>query len=256
MADFVSHPPPLRLRAVLVASKPTSIKGFVGFYQIDSPPENGNPGYILLRREGWRINHKRVYRLYCKEGLSMRLRRPGRHVMVAHRSARPAAGAVNECWSMDFVSDALFDGRRIRALTVVDNFTRESLAIELGQGITGEQVVAVMNRITAKRGAPQRIRVYNGPEFVSRALDQWAYLHRVTLDFSRPGKPTDNALVESFNGRLRDECLNTNWFLSLDDARRKIEAWREHYNESRPHTALGYVPPREFAQQAARNAGP
>jgi len=212
--------------------------------------------YILLRREGWRINHKRVYRLYCEEGLSMRLRRPRRHVMASHRTARPAAGAVNECWSMDFVSDALFDGRRIRALSVVDNFTRESLAIEVGQGITGEQVAAVMNRIVAVRGAPKSIRVDNGPEFVSRALDQWAYMHQVTLDFSRPGKPTDNALVESFNGRLRDECLNTNWFLSLDDAKRKIEAWREHYNESRPHTALGYVPPREFAQQVARNAGP
>jgi putative transposase len=113
-----------------------------------------------------------------------------------------------------------------------------------------------MNRIVAERGAPKTIRVDNGPEFVSRALDQWAYLHQVALDFSRPGKPTDNALVESFNGRLRDECLNTNWFLSLDDARRKIEAWREHYNESRPHTSLGYVPHREFAQQAARDAGP
>jgi putative transposase len=176
--------------------------------------------------------------------------------MAALRTARPAAGVVNECWSMDFVSDALFDGRRIRALTAVDNFTRENLAIEVGQGITGEQVLAVTNRIVAVRGAPTSIRVDNVSEFVSRALDQWAYLHQVTLDFSRPGKPTDNALVESFNGRLRDECLNANWFLSLDDAKRKIEAWREHYNESRPHTALGYVPPREFAQQAPRNAGP
>ena len=212
--------------------------------------------YILLRREGWKINHKRVYRLYRMEGLSMRLKRPRRHVMAAHRQNRPAAGAINENWSMDFVSDALFDGRRIRALTVVDDFSRESLAIEVGQSITGEQVVAVMNRLTAVRGVPQRIRVDNGPEFVSRALDQWAYLNQVILDFSRPGKPTDNATVESFNGRLRDECLNTNWFLSLDDARHKIEAWREHYNESRPHTSLGYVPPREFARQAARNAGP
>jgi putative transposase len=212
--------------------------------------------YILLRREGWKINHKRVYRLYRQEGLSMRLKRPRRHVMAAHRQTRPVAGALNECWSMDFVSDALFDGRRIRALTVVDDYSRESLAIEVGPSLTGEQVVVVMNRLSAMRGAPQRIRVDNGPEFVSKVLDQWAYLHEVTLDFSRPGKPTDNALVESFNGRLRDECLNTNWFLSLDDARRKIEAWRRHYNTSRPHTSLGFVPPSEFAQQTARNGGP
>jgi len=212
--------------------------------------------YILLRREGWKINHKRVYRLYRAEGLSMRHKRPRRHVMAAHRAARPAAGAINENWSMDFVSDALFDGHRMRALTVVDDYSRESLAIEVGQSITGAQVVTVMNRLSAVRGAPKRIRADNGPEFVSRALDQWAYLHQVTLDFSRPGKPTDNALVESFNGRLRDECLNTNWFLSLDDARRKIEAWRQHYNESRPHTSLGFVPPSVFAQRASGNRGP
>jgi putative transposase len=212
--------------------------------------------YLLRRREGWKIKHQRVYRLYRQAGLSLRLRRPRRHVMAAHRAARPAAGAINENWSMDFVSDALFDGRRIRALTVVDDYSRESLAIEVGQSITGEQVVTVMKRLSAVRGAPKRIRVDNRPEFVSRAFDQWAYLHQVTLDFSRPGKPTDNALVESFNGRLRDECLNTNWFLSLDDAKRKIEAWRQHYNESRPHTSLGFVPPSVFAQRAAGNGGP
>jgi len=128
--------------------------------------------YILLRREGWKINHRRVYRLYRQEGLSMRLRRPRRHVMAAHRAARPAAGAINEHWSMDFVSDALFDGRRIRALTVVDDYSRESLAIEVGQSVTGEQVVTVMDRLRAIRGAPKRIRVDNGPESVSRALDQ------------------------------------------------------------------------------------
>ena len=141
---------------------------------------------------------------------------------------------------------------------MVDDYSRESLAIEVGQSITGEQVVTVMNRLSAVRGAPKRIRVDKGPEFVSRALDQWAYLHQVTLDFSRPRKPTDNALVEFFNGRLRDECLNTNtnWFLSLDDAKRKIEAWRQHYNESRPHTSLGFVPPSVFAQRAAGNGGP
>ena len=141
---------------------------------------------------------------------------------------------------------------------MVDDYSRESLAIEVGQSITGEQVVTVMNRLSAVRGAPKRIRVDKGPEFVSRALDQWAYLHQVTLDFSRPRKPTDNALVEFFNGRLRDECLNTNtnWFLSLDDAKRKIEAWRQHYNESRPHTSMGFVPPSVFAQRAAGNGGP
>ena len=140
---------------------------------------------------------------------------------------------------MDFVSDALFDGRRLRALTVVDAFTREALAIDVDQGIRGEQVVAVMTWISAIRGAPKTIRVDTGPEFISKALDHWAYENGGTLDFSRPGKPTDNAFVESFNGRLRDKCLNSHWFLSLADARAKIEAWRRDYNESRPHTALG-----------------
>lgn len=203
--------------------------------------------YILLRREGWTVNHKRVYRLYRQEGLSMRVKRPRRHVSAAYREGRVQPGCANDSWSMDFVSDSLFDGRRLRALTVVDNFTRESLAIGVDQGIKGERVVEVLERIVRERGAPKSIRVDNGPEFVSKALDRWAYEHGVTLDFSRPGKPTDNAYVESFNGRLREECLNANWFLSLEDAQAKIEAWRREYNESRPHTALGHVPPAEFA---------
>jgi putative transposase len=150
---------------------------------------------------------------------------------------------------MDFVSDALYDGRRLRALTVVDNYTRECLAIEVDQGIGGEKVAGVLGRIMMERQTPKTIRVDNGPEFVSKVLDQWAYRNGVKLDFSRPGKPTDNAYVESFNGSLRDECLNVNWFLSLEDARGKIEAWRRHYNESRPHSALEDVPPREFASK-------
>ena len=153
---------------------------------------------------------------------------------------------------MDFVSDALFDGRRLRALTVVDAFTREALAIDVDQGIKGEQVVEAMRRITLSRGAP--IRVDNGPDFISKALDHWAYENGVTLDYSRPGKSTDNAFVESFNGRLRDECLNTHWFLSLEDARAKIEAWRRDYNESRPHTSLGWMTPVEYAAAAAIKA--
>jgi putative transposase len=200
------------------------------------------------------VNHKRVHRLYRDEGLSLRLKRPRRHVSAAHRERQPAALQPNERWSMDFVSDALFDGRRLRALTVVDAFTREALAIEVDQGIKGEQVVTVVGRLALLRGAPYAIQVDNGPEFVSKALDRWAYENGVTLDFSRPGKPTDNALVESFNGRLRDECLNANWFLSLADARSKIEAWRRHYNESRPHTALGWRTPQEFALAAALQA--
>jgi putative transposase len=210
--------------------------------------------YILLRREGWRVNHKRVYRLYREDGLSLRHKRPRRHVSAAHRERQPAAVRPNERWSMDFVSDALFNGRRLRALTVVDAFTREALAIEVDQGIKGEQVVAVLVRLTLARGAPATIKVDNGPEFISKVLDRWAYEHGVTLDFSRPGKPTDNALVESFNGRLRDECLNANWFLSLTDARSKIETWRRQYNESRPHTALGWLTPQEFALAAAQKA--
>ncbi|MNT59243.1 Integrase core domain protein [compost metagenome] len=150
---------------------------------------------------------------------------------------------------MDFVSDALFNGKKFRALTLVDAFTRECLTIEVDQGIKGEQVVATLRWVTASRGNPGRIRVDNGPEFISKALDHWAYKNGVTLDFSRRGKPTDNAFIESFNGRLRDECLNPNWFLSLDDARRKIGVWREEYNQRRPHSALGFQTPAEFARQ-------
>ena len=211
--------------------------------------------YILLRREGWLLNHKRVYRLYRENGLSLRLKRPRRNVSAANRERQPAASAPNEMWSMDFVSDALFDGRRLQALTVVDAFTREALAIDVDQGIKGEQVVAAVTRIASVGGTPKTIRVDNGPEFISKALDRWAYENGVTLDFSRPGKPTDNAFVESFNGRLRDECLNSHWFLSLADARAKIEAWRRGYNESHPHTALGWLTPAEYAASAGVNAG-
>jgi putative transposase len=211
--------------------------------------------YILLRREGWVVNHKRVYRLYREDGLSLRLKRPRRHVSAAQRERQPAALAPNELWSMDFVSDALFDGRRLRALTVVDAYTREALAIDVDQGIKGEQVVEAMDRIASLRGTPRAIRVDNGPEFISKALDRWAYENGVTLDFSRPGKPTDNGFVESFNGRFRDECLNTHWFLSLADARSKIDAWRRYYNECRPHTSLGWLTPVEFASSAGVNPG-
>lgn len=204
--------------------------------------------HVLLLREGWKINRKRVYRLYREESLHMRRRAPRRHVSSRRRSERPLATGANEIWSMDVMSDGLGDGRKIRVLTIVDNYTRESLSGEVSPRFSGHDVARVLTRISAGRGLPKTIRVDNGPEFISRALDQWAYLNQVELDFSRPGKPTDNALIESSNGRLRQACLNQNWFMSLADARRIVEEWRQEYNEERPHRSLGYLAPSEFAR--------
>jgi len=202
--------------------------------------------HVLLQREGWVVNHKRVYRLYKQEGLMMRPKRPRRHVSARRRMERPVASHPNESWSMDFMSDELYNGQRIRLLTLVDNYTRESLAIEVDDRLGGHRVVAVLQRLREKRSFPKTIRVDNGPEFISKVLDQWAYLNGVELDFSRPGKPTDNALIESFNGRFREECLNESWFLSLEDARERVEEWRSHYNQERPHGALDNLAPAEF----------
>lgn len=210
--------------------------------------------HVLLRREGWHVNHKRVHRIYCEECLNLRHRRPRRRVAAAHRMARPEVSNIDQCWSMDFVADNLFNGRRIRALTVVDNFSRESLAVHVDQAIKGQDVVTVMERLRLFVGrCPERIQVDNGSEFISKTLDKWAYENGVTMDFSRPGKPTDNALIESFNGSFRDECLNIHWFLSLDDAKKKIEAWRREYNEFRPHSSLGNLTPNQFREQHAES---
>jgi putative transposase len=204
--------------------------------------------HVLLNREGWQVNHKRVYRLYRLEGLMMRPKKPRRHVTAYRRMERTIAGAPNEGWSMDFMSDELYDGSRIRLLTLVDNFTRESLAIEVDTHVGGHRVAEVLMELGRVRSLPKSIRVDNGPEFISKILDQWAYLNGVELDFSRPGKPTDNAFIEAFNGRFREECLNENWFLSLEDAREKIEAWRKEYNTKRPHGALNNLSPEEFTR--------
>lgn len=205
--------------------------------------------HVLLGREGWRVNHKRVYRLYREEGLSLRMKRPKRRVAAAHRSLRQMASAINEAWSMDFVCDSLFNGKRFRALTIVDDFTRECLAIFVDVGIKGKQVADTLGFLKLVRGLPKRIRVDNGPEFISKDLDKWAYLNGVTLDYSRPGRPIDNAHIESFNGSFRDECLNTHWFLSLEDARAKIEGWRLDYNDFRPHSSLGNMTPAAYAAE-------
>ena len=202
--------------------------------------------HILLMREGWRINHKRVYRIYRQENLVMRTKTPRRRVSCRRRIERAPATQLNASWSMDFMADQLFNGTRFRVLTLVDNFSRESLAAEVGQRFTGEEVCAVLDRLAAQRGLPLEIRVDNGPEFTSKAMDLWAYAHEVKLDFSRPGKPTDNAFIESFNGQLRKECLNQHWFLSLGDAKQKIAEWKFEYNEIRPHGSLGNHAPKQY----------
>lgn len=191
------------------------------------------------------MNHKRIYRLYRDEGLSVR--RKGRKRVSRERVPALAPSGPNECWSLDFVSDGLAWGRRIRMLTIVDAFTRESLAIEVDTSLPGVRVARVLDRVIAERGAtPAEITLDNGPELTSRALDQWAYERGVKLHFIEPGKPVQNAFIESFNGRLRDECLNEHWFLTLAHAREIIEEWRTDYNLRRPHSALGNLTPLEF----------
>ena len=171
--------------------------------------------------------------------------------MAVERRERIKPAAPHQVWSLDFVADQLADGRRFRALTVVDVYTRESLAIEAEQSLKGGDVVRVLQRIQRDRGGPKRLFCDNGSEFSSRVLDLWAYQNGVKIDFSRPGKPTDNGHIESFNGTFRDECLNAHWFPTLPEAKQIIEAWRREYNESRPHRALGERTPNEFAHQIA-----
>lgn len=202
---------------------------------------------ILLRREGWKVNVKRVYRLYKLEGLQMRKKVPKRRVSLKLRQERQKVTQQNACWSMDFVSNQLFNGQKLRCLTIVDIHTRVSPAIGVGFRYTACNVVDTLEVAVKGYGKPKCIRVDNGPEFIFKELDLWAYANGVELDFSRPGKPTDNAYIESFNSRFRHECLNQHWFLSLQDAQEKIELWRVDYNQVRPHSALGEATPHSFA---------
>ena len=187
--------------------------------------------HVLLRRDSWRINHKRTYRIYCQEELHLRRRRPHRHISSNWRTARPEVERPNACWSMDFVVASLFNGQRFRALTVFDNYCRERLAIEAEQGMTGDDVEDAIESLVQQRGAPDRIQYDNGSEFISWAMDKWAYDHRLVMDFSRLSEPMDNVMVDSINESFRDECLNFNWFLSMVGARKKIEKRRQDYNE-------------------------
>lgn len=211
--------------------------------------------HVLLLREGWRVNHKRVYRLYKEEGLSLRLKSKKKRVSVSRVESAPPR-APNEVWSMDFVSDSLGNGQALRALTIVDNFSRVSPAIEVDFSLTGKRVVEVLERISTSYGQPQVIKCDNGPEFVSRAVDEWAYRKGIKLELSRPGRPTDNAYIESFNGRFRQECLDQHWFETLEEARRTVEKWREEYNQTRPHSALGNKTPEAFKENWQRTREP
>jgi len=199
-----------------------------------------------LRREGFADNHKKIYRIYREEGLQV-LKRKKRKTNKWRGQKPEQADALNHRWSMDFVSDQLADGRKLRMLTIVDDFSRQCLAIEADTSLSGWRVARVLDKLVMQHGHPERIVTDNGPEFTGKALDQWAYEHRVHLQFIQPGKPVQNAFVESFNGTLRNECLNEHWFLNLADARNLVETWRIDYNHNRPHSSLDGKTPAEFA---------
>lgn len=204
--------------------------------------------YTLIKREGFNDNHKRVKRIYNIAGLQLQKRRKKK--LRGHlRLVLPAPDKPNHIWSMDFVSDALADNRKFRSFTLVDDYTRECVAIETDRSLRSEKLVQVFNRLKHARGLPEMIVCDNGPEFISQNLDMWAYQNKVQLKFIQPGKPVQNAYIESFNGRLRDECLNQNWFMTLDHAKDEIEKWRRDYNQNRPHRSLKMKTPNEFANE-------
>ena len=202
-----------------------------------------------LEQDGIVVNRKRVYRLYCEEGLRLRRRRR-KHVAAAPREKLPAATRPNERWSMDFMSDEFEDGRALRLLNIVDDFTRESPAVEVGRSLPAGRVIECLERAGEDYGFPATIVVDNGPEFASKALHAWAYRHAIQLHFIEPGKPVQNAFVESFNGTCRNECLNQELFVDEVDAQEKIENWRRHYNEERPHSAHRNRTPAEFGRES------
>ena len=204
--------------------------------------------HVLLRREGWLLNWKRTYRVYREAGLVVR-RRKRKRIAGTERLQKVLATGPNQSWSMDFVSDGFVDGRRLRCLNIVDDFTRECLAIEVDTSLPGRRVVSVLERLAEFRGLPQSVTLDNGPEFISKALDEWAYRQQLQLRFIEPGKPQQNCYVESFNGKFRDECLNEHWFLSMRHAREVIATWRQEYNEERPHSSLDDQTPKEFAER-------
>ena len=206
---------------------------------------------VLLKREGWEVNAKRIYRLYVEEGLIVRTRKRKERAQ-RQRVAQGSAMRPDQKWSMDFVAQRLPDGRWIRVLTVVDQYTRECVALVADNSLSGEKVATALDKALLLRNVPESITVDNGTEFTSKALDHWAYKNGVHLDFIRPGRPVENGYIESFNGKLRDECLNVEVFFNLADARRKLHHWRRDYNHQRPHSALDDRTPAEFAAICSR----
>jgi putative transposase len=201
--------------------------------------------HALLKREGLEINHKKTERIYREEGLRIRKKRR-KKLSGKVRVALGSATRLNELWSMDFVSDALASGRRFRVLTMVDNYSRLSPGIEVASSLTGQRVTRFLDQVSLRHGYPERIRVDNGPEFLSKDFNIWAVKKGIQVEYIRPGKPSDNGYIESFNGKLRDECLNENWFLSIKEAKEIIEGWWVAYNQVRPHSSLGNCTPIEF----------
>jgi len=201
--------------------------------------------YVRLRREGWRVNHKKVERIYREEGLSLR-RRARKKAAAVPRVALPRPTKPGLCYAMDFVHDRLATGRRFKCLTMTDPCSKEVPVIEVDCSIGGERVCRILDRLFAERPLPELLILDNGPEFAGTALDAWAAQHGVQLHFIQPGKPVQNAFIESFNGKFRDECLNEHWFLTLQEAQVVIEAWRREYNEERTHSTIGDVTPVEF----------
>lgn len=209
--------------------------------------------HILLRREGWQVGRKRVHRLYKLEGLQVRMRVRRRKRISLHRGPAPTATSGGQYWAMDFVHDQLANGRKFRVLTVMDKWHRQCVALQADFALTGQSVVDAMNQIALSRELPYAITVDHGTEFTSKVLDEWCYLRGVKLDFIRPGKPTENGFIESFNGRLRDECLNVNEFATLDEVRAVLRSWRHDYNHHRPHGSLGHLTPSEFAMKGQKS---
>ena len=213
-------------------------------------PRFGSPRLtVLIRREFGSINHKRIERIYAKEGLQVPLRRKKRRRGTVRQVPLALPTKPDERWSMDLVADSFSDGRRFRSLTIVDDFSRECPAIEVDTSISGARIVRVLERFSASCTLPKIIVTDNGPEFTSRAMLAWADENDVRLHFIEPGKPTQNAFIESFNGKFRDECLNENWFKNLGDARKKIEYWRHDYNTKRPHRSLRQMTPQEYRKK-------